>query len=96
LTIDVIVGHFCSVHHHSWVAPVEFLASDGKGSPHALEDIRHALVHPFNLSLIICLSPFNYSNDTFSICILQRDRREFFLQSEMDVTVLKVVIVDLD
>ena len=85
-----------SVHHHSRVAPVELLACDGQCSSHALEDITHSLVGSLDLGLILGLGYVDRLDNALSIRILQRDACELFLQTEMNVSVLKVVIVNLD
>ena len=61
---------FCpwgSVHHHSWVAPVELLASDGQGSSHALEDVAHGLVSLLNRGLVLSFSLVDGIGDTWAV-----------------------------
>ena len=85
-----------SVHHHSWVAPVELLACDGQYPSHALEDVAHRFVGSLDLGLIFGLGYVDRLDNALSIRILQRDACEVFLQTEMNVSILEVVIVNLD
>lgn len=85
-----------SIHHHSWVGPVEFLSSDGHDSPHALEDITHCLVHCFQVFLILCLRLIDRGDNAISVSVLQGDIGKFFLETKVDISILKVVIVNLD
>ena len=85
-----------SVHHHSRVAPVELLACDGQYPSHALEDIAHRLMGFLDIGLILGLGRVDRLDNAFSIRILQCDACEIFLQTEMNVSVLEVVIVNLD
>jgi len=53
-------------------------------------------VHVFDLSLILCFSFVDGLNDAITVSVFERDACEVFVQAEMDVSILKVVIVDLD
>jgi hypothetical protein len=72
------------------------LASDGQGSSHALEDVIHVLVHPLNRLLVVSFSFIDRSDDALSVGSSERDVCEVLLESELDVTCLEVVVVDLD
>ena len=85
-----------SVHHHSWVRPVEFLTSHRQSSSHALEYVAHSLMHPLNLSLVVGLGLVDCSDDAICIGVLQWNSSELFLETKVDVAILKVVIVNLD
>lgn len=85
-----------SVHHHPRVVPVEFLSGDGEGSPHALHGVAHSLMHPLDVLLILCFSSVDRCDDAISVSVFQRDVLEVFVKAEVDVAMLKVVIVDLD
>ena len=85
-----------SVHHHPGVFPVELLAGHWESSSHSLEHIAHALVTALNLVLIVRLRLVDRSDNAFSIGALQWNARELLLETEVNVAVLEVVIVDLD
>ena len=72
------------------------MACDGQYPSHALEDVAHRFVGPLDLSLILGLGRVDRLDNARGIRILQRDACEIFLQTEMDVSVLEVVIVNLD
>ena len=72
------------------------MACDGQYPSHALENVAHRLVGPLDLGLILGLGRVDRLDNARGIRILQRDACEIFLQTEMDVSILKVVIVNLD
>ena len=72
------------------------MACDRQYPSHSLENVAHRLVGPLNLGLILGLSRVDRLDNARGIRILQHDACEISLQTEMDVSVLEVVIVNLD
>ena len=53
-------------------------------------------MHPLNLSLVVGLGLVDCSDDAICIGVLQWNSSELFLETKVDVAILKVVIVNLD
>ena len=95
LRLNLSVSHQ-SIHHHSRVVPVELLPCHGQCPSHALEYVAHSLVRALDLSLVSGFSRVNRLDNALSICTLQRNACEIFLEPEVNVSILEIVIVDLD
>ena len=81
--------------HHAGVKPVELLAGDGECASHALEGLFHILVHQFNGLLVIRFSRVDGGDNTLSIGTVKRDISEFLVKTELNVSSLEIVVIDL-
>lgn len=84
------------MHHHAWVGPVHLRARHWQRSPHPLEHVAHCFVLSFDRILVVCFSFIDGGDDVFCVCRSQGDVREVSLEAEVDVALLKVMVVDLD
>lgn len=82
--------------HASEARPVEFGTCDWQGSPHALKDVTEAIVHRLDRLLVLSFSFVDSGDNVLTVGSGKRDVRELLLEGELNVSRLKVVVVDLD
>jgi len=86
-----------SLHlHGARVVPVELLAGDGESSAHALEDLADLLVHLLNPVLVHGFSFVDSCDDVFGVGLRQGNTLKALLETEVNIAILEVVVVDLD
>lgn len=85
-----------SVLQHAGVGPVHLGASHGEGAAHPLEDVTHVLVLRFDGHLVLSFSFADRGQDIVGVGLRKRNVCEGSLQAEVNVSLLEVVVVDLD
>jgi len=82
-------------NHKFWLVPVEFRSSDWQSSAHLFKHtFLQSFVHIFNSFLVPTFKCIDLKTNSWAIGCCQSNWIESFAQIELNVSVLKVVIVD--